>query len=482
MSFLFFSTYSPADDWVQPICNALNVPTDQVKYFVSAVAMGPLCYALRFLPNNTTLKHIMYGVIGAIMTYLLFGMEVISVLFTTVPVYIVMKYWKTHKAAGILLVYVFGYLLYRHIYLYFNMYLVWTLEFTTTHMILTLKLTGFAFSVANGASDEKLCDYLEEHKIKKYPSLLEFFGFVFFFPGLFSGPTLEYREYIEFIEMTRFKSIGGKLPPVPWVSFCMNYFGGIAMYFVYAYINSNPLPDPEYYILQHPETCGLGWKLLTIWWTVSTLRIKYYGTWKLTESFGEISGCGFKCRVEQDGKTYDDYSIFVNIHIIEFEICRSAKHNIDIWNMYVQRWLKYYVYTALIKTSLKKYATSLTMLTSAFWHGVYPGYYLTFLALGFDKDVSNLIYKRLDPYMEKRFGKGSLVWYTYDVVLRIFNSWHLNYAVYPFMRFEFLPSLIAIMRTYAIGYVVPALIYVWLKYMPPHIPGDEKKEQVKKVD
>ncbi|EMD48924.1 membranebound O-acyltransferase domain containing protein [Entamoeba histolytica KU27] len=471
-----FSNYSLADDWVEPLSSALNVPLDQVKYFSNAVLAAPICFGLRYLPNNQNIKHIVYGTLGMVFSYLLFGMEFITVFFTSIPVYLIMKYNKTQKAANICFIITFGYLLYRHIYLYFNMYLVWTLEFTTTHMIITLKLTAFAFSVANSFKKE-LTPYLEAHKINKYPSIIEFYGFIFFYPGLFSGPSLEYRDYMSFIDMSRFNLIKGKeLPKIPILKFLEHYIGGIIIYFIYAYINSNPLPNPEYYILEHPETCSIWWKLLTIWWTVSTIRLKYYGTWKLTESLGEISGCGYT-GTTKEGK--DEFLLYRNVSIIEFEVCRSCKVNMDLWNTYVQKWLKNYVYVSMIGTPLERYKTSLTMAVCAFWHGVYPGYYMSFFVLGFDKDLSNLIYKRLDPYMRMKFGEGSIVWNGYDILLRIFNHWHLNYAVYPFMRFELIPSLIVVYRTYFLGYLIPLILYLWLTYYPPHLTQEKiKKEEL----
>ncbi|EMD44792.1 vacuolar protein sorting 26, putative [Entamoeba histolytica KU27] len=131
----------------------------------------------------------------------------------------------------------------------------------------------------------------------------------------------------------------------------------------------------------------------------------------------------------------------------------------------------------MIGTPLERYKTSLTMAVCAFWHGVYPGYYMSFFVLGFDKDLSNLIYKRLDPYMRMKFGEGSIVWNGYDILLRIFNHWHLNYAVYPFMRFELIPSLIVVYRTYFLGYLIPLILYLWLTYYPPHLTQEKIKKE-----
>ena len=471
MNFITLPSASPADDWVQPLVNALNIPTDQVKYFVNCL-IGPfLMFALRYLPNNPTLKHIVYGGLGFLASYLLFGLEVFTVLYTSLPVYFIMKYNKTSKASMLCFVIVFGYLLVRNIYLYFTQYLVWSLDFTATHMVITLKLTAFAFSVTNGQKDKNITAYLDQHKITNYPNILEYLGFVYFYPGMFSGPSLEYRDYISFIDMSRFAENNFKLPNIPVFNFLKHYLGGTFLLLFYAFINSNPPPSPEYHIEKHPEESGLLFKLFTIWISCSILRLKYYGTWKLTECMGEVSACGYSGK-DKDGK--DLFLLYKNVSIMKFETSKSCKVNMDVWNTYVQHWLKNYVYVSFIGTPVEKFKTDLTMFTCAVYHGVYPGYYISFLILGFDKDVSNLIYKRLDPYMKEKFGEKSVTFIVYDVLVRIWNHWHLNYTIYPFTRFEFFPSLKVFARTYFLGIVSPLIVYVWLKYFPPG------KKQVKK--
>jgi D-alanyl-lipoteichoic acid acyltransferase DltB (MBOAT superfamily) len=44
----------------------------------------------------------------------------------------------------------------------------------------------------------------EQRAIKKLPSLLEYYGFVFFFAGFLTGPVSEYREYAEFTDRSMF--------------------------------------------------------------------------------------------------------------------------------------------------------------------------------------------------------------------------------------------------------------------------------------
>nr|XP_022289146.1 lysophospholipid acyltransferase 7-like [Crassostrea virginica] len=56
----------------------------------------------------------------------------------------------------------------------------------------------------------------------------------------------------------------------------------------------------------------------------------------------------------------------------------TTKEGLRSWNMTVQYWLAAYCHHRL-PHSLKAYRVAITMTISAFWHGIYPGYYLSFL-------------------------------------------------------------------------------------------------------
>ena len=55
-----------------------------------------------------------------------------------------------------------------------------------------------------------------------------------------------------------------------------------------------------------------------------------------------------------------------------FQFSTSLKVLLDSWNKMTSLWLRYVVYE-------RCHSTFAVFLFSAFWHGFYPGYYLTFL-------------------------------------------------------------------------------------------------------
>lgn len=49
--------------------------------------------------------------------------------------------------------------------------------------------------------------YAKLMSFKRLPNLLEFFGYVYFFPGFLAGPAFNYKEYSDFIDGSLFSKV-----------------------------------------------------------------------------------------------------------------------------------------------------------------------------------------------------------------------------------------------------------------------------------
>lgn len=49
--------------------------------------------------------------------------------------------------------------------------------------------------------------YQKEMHVKQIPNLLEYFAYIYFFPGFLAGPAFNYKEYISFIDGSMFKAV-----------------------------------------------------------------------------------------------------------------------------------------------------------------------------------------------------------------------------------------------------------------------------------
>src|SRR5687768_2844134 len=66
-------------------------------------------------------------------------------------------------------------------------------DISGAQMVLVMKLTAFCWNVQDGRlTDAELSDFQKEHAVRTMPSMLDYAGYVLFFPGLMAGPAFDY--------------------------------------------------------------------------------------------------------------------------------------------------------------------------------------------------------------------------------------------------------------------------------------------------
>ena len=93
-------------------------------------------------------------------------------------------------------------------------------------------------------------------------------------------------------------------------------------------------------------------------------RYRFYTPWLLTEAAGLLLG----------------FEAPANVALSGTELCAKPSDFIAAWNTSVQRWLKAHVYRRVPLRSRAGRALA-TLVASAVWHGVRPGYYLFFFGV-----------------------------------------------------------------------------------------------------
>ena len=122
-------------------------------------------------------------------------------------------------------------------------------------------------------------------------------------------------------------------------------------------------------------------------WTLEmlgfTTRLKYYGVWSLTEGACVLSGMGYKGIDPKSGRVQWDK--LRNVNPWGIESAQNSRAYLENWNINTNNWLRNYVYLRVTPKGKKPgfRASLATFVTSAFWHGFYPGYYLTFILAAF---------------------------------------------------------------------------------------------------
>lgn len=117
-------------------------------------------------------------------------------------------------------------------------------------------------------------------------------------------------------------------------------------------------------------------------------RMKYYGVWCLTEGACILSGMGYKGIDAKKGRV--QWNRLQNVSPWGIETAQNTRAYLENWNMNTNNWLRNYMYLRVTPKGKKPgfRASLATFVTSAVWHGFYPGYYLSFVLAAFLQTVA----------------------------------------------------------------------------------------------
>lgn len=281
--------------------------------------------------------------------------------------------------------------------------------------------------------------------LQRYPSPLEFAAYALFFPGVLVGPTMNFFEFRQFMSGELYKPLSntassstdpGKIVAKLSRDRYVRFFKvlGISLFFCAlhaAFRGRYPIPW-----LVGPAYQQLPWwqQILMTHLTILVERSKYYFVWGISEASYVLMGLGFKWnakngKIEQNGME--------NVNPLIIETSYDFRGLINAWNVCTSSWLHTYIYTRIRRKYKKENASSsranlFTNVTSAFWHGFYPGYYLMFICAGFLTIVSRLFYKKT----QWPFGENSKRVVCYLAIMIM-----CDYLFVPFMLLDWRPSL-----------------------------------------
>ena len=119
-----------------------------------------------------------------------------------------------------------------------------------------------------------------------------------------------------------------------------------------------------------------------------TTRTKYYAVWALSEGACILSGIGYNGINPKTGRV--DWDRLQNVSPWGVEFAQNSRAYLGYWNINTNNWLRSYIYLRVTPKGKKPgfRASMATFVTSAFWHGFEPGYYLTFILASFVQTVA----------------------------------------------------------------------------------------------
>ncbi|KAJ3391992.1 lysophospholipid acyltransferase, partial [Chytriomyces hyalinus] len=421
---------------LQQVATGMKVPVDVLKgafMLTSAYFLAMLYY---FIPSRASNVRHMFSIIASCTLYLsLFSLDgFLELVAMCTIVYAVTYNFRSNRWMPVLtFYYVLGHFCVRLFIVQILTTSAKKFDATTPMMVLVIKLTSFAWNVYDGTKkDEEISPELRSKTIRKFPEVLEFFGFVFFFAAFLVGPAFDFNDYREFTNCTgvfaveaekgRTKKLPSRLIPTLRCLFGGIFWMGVFIKFSkeYSYerlVDGSTTSWPAWQRFLFMQACGVA------------ARSKFYSAWLMSEGACNFVGIGYNGMKD----TTPEWTRAKNVSIVGFEFAPNFKGMLDAWNMRTGFWLRNCVYLRMVKPGQKPglLVTFTTFLTSALWHGFHLGYYLTFVVGAFTSIVARSLRRNFRPVFMKP-SKYAYLKPAYDVVGWAMTWTGINFIAAPF--------------------------------------------------
>ena len=446
----------------EPLANITGGSVDELKLLFSFLLSYPFSGILkRLLDNKPWQKN---GFIIVCSVFYLVGLfdlwdGVRTLLYSAAGTYLIAYYIDGSFMPWIGFLFLVGHLSINHLQRQFaNSPAV--VDITGAQMVMVMKLSAFCWNVHDGRLQlEDLTEHQRSRAITKMPKLLDYAGYVLFFPSLLAGPAFDYNDYSRWLETSMFDLPPGTDPsrapitrkkrriprsarPATWKAISGLLWISLFIVFSSWYNAAFVLSDG---FLQY-------WWVRRVWYIYMfafTARMKYYGVWSLTEGACILSGMGYNGIDPHSGKAKWDR--LENVSPYELETAQNSRAYLGNWNKNTNNWLRNYVYLRVTpKGKTPGFRASLiTFTTSAFWHGFYPGYYLTFTLAALIQTVAKNFRRHIRPFFFDPDGKSSTSNKRYyDVFSLVVTHLAFSFTVTPFVILRFDDSITAWSRLY----------------------------------
>ncbi|TPX74231.1 hypothetical protein CcCBS67573_g04483 [Chytriomyces confervae] len=333
---------------------------------------------------------------------------------------------------------------------------------TVPMMVAVQKMTTFAWSIHDGTkSDKKLSKTQQSLKISTVPSILQYLGFIFFYPAFILGPSFHFNTYNDFVNNSgQFSLVSGRnVLPGRWVYFSKTVTIGLVCVVIHMFASPILMYDfgltDAFLGYSFLERCGY---LLA---SALVQQCQFFSAWKLAEGACILCGFGFNGVDAKNAGSYK-WDRCENVRIWEIELAENPRMFLSAWNVQTALWLRSAVYLRLAPESLPdqtleeareakanaSFATHATFLVSAFWHGFYPGFYLTFITLSFLVSANRISRKWIRPLFHNPESKLHSFLSVYHVVGWAVTCIGMNYATVGMQMKRFNSAMILWRRIY----------------------------------
>ncbi|OOO05813.1 membrane bound O-acyl transferase MBOAT family protein [Aspergillus oryzae] len=486
--------------------NLTGASVDELKLIASFLLSYPLAALLKRIPDAQPWKKNAF--IIAVSLFYLVGLFDLwdglrTLAYSAAGIYAIAYYIDGSLMPWIGFIFLMGHMSISHIYrqIIDDAHVT---DITGAQMVLVMKLSSFCWNVHDSRlSQEQLSDPQKYAAIKDFPGILDYLGYVLFFPSLFAGPSFEYVDYRRWIDTTLFDVPPGtdpsKVPPtrkkrkIPRSGTPAAKKALAGLGWILAFLQLGSLYNQELVLDETFMQYSFVQRVWILHMLGFTARLKYYGVWYLTEGACVLSGMGYNGFDPKSGKVF--WNRLENVDPWSLETAQNSHGYLGSWNKNTNHWLRNYVYLRVTPKGKKPgfRASLATFVTSAFWHGFYPGYYLTFVLGSFIQTVAKNFRRHVRPFFLTPDGSRPTAYKKYyDIASYVVTQLTLSFAVMPFIFLSFGDSIKVWHSVYFYGivgnivslafFVSPArgLLLKKLKARnKPHVPRAVSSENIR---
>jgi lysophospholipid acyltransferase len=328
-----------------------------------------------------------------------------------------------------------------HYWRFVHDYGKYTLNYVTVVMVNVMRLSTFAFDLhdahvlqqakkGDAQEEDSKEERLRERRLGRvrFPSLLEFTAYTFLFAGVLTGPLVCFPEFQSFLDGTYFlesasskSKVKAAILPKEALKARRRYLAKLfarTLLILALYFWALPHFRLDYLLTADFARLGWLWRCLYLHGHTIFFRMRYYVAWGLAEASCVLIGLGFRPltdvpsdppKSQQSPPTEHGPRVMAPrryrwdrlemINIRRIELSSNFRDALATWHKPTHDWLYDYVYrrfgAAVRKDGRLGFRANLvTKLASAWWHGVYPGYYIVFCTAALYTYASKLVYKR----------------------------------------------------------------------------------------
>eukprot|EP01130_Rhizamoeba_saxonica_P001503 TRINITY_DN11356_c0_g1_i1.p1 TRINITY_DN11356_c0_g1~~TRINITY_DN11356_c0_g1_i1.p1 ORF type:complete len:478 (-),score=103.96 TRINITY_DN11356_c0_g1_i1:24-1457(-) len=476
-------------EMLEGISADIGVPVDQLKVLIWLLASYPLGYFHRFIPGKF-LRHAYILVFGLFCVLAVCGIwALVHTLFVSTVAYLLMKYLPRKLVPKSLFFLMFGYLSTYHIYRMLTDYMGWSMDASGPLMVITMKITMLGCNYRDG---EKKEDFHEpalvggawsKNAVEELPSVLEYFSYILYFPTILTGPGFHYKIYESFIDKSMYHhekhNPKSEIPSsfVPAVKLFFVAVGCIATNLgVLNFFPTATIFDPEQF-----DQYSFLYKNFYCYMSLFGTRFRYYFAWKLCEGAAVLNGMGFS-GYDEDGNA--GWKTLTSVTIRTIETAGNVRYLTTFWNERVAEWLKLYVYFRTTKKGKDRPPASANYITntaSAFWHGFYPGYYITFIYAALTIDVARKIRSSIRPFLvEGRYPNEKVIRptekFVYDILAHVFTMGTFTFGMTLFVGLSMENAINYCKSMYFFWPIIVVVGFIVFTFIVPAVVGKKKRE------